>query len=205
MTKRGSTRSSSDAATTDRRSVSADIAPRRGACVKPWEKRPRGSPGPMPASAPHRVAREAVLTAFGPRRHAWRVRRTPPRILVATDVAAEGLDLHAAGRIVHVDLPWTATRLEQREGRLVRLGQEHRQVEVIVRLPAAAIERAFASHARVRRKRRLANVWLARTGKRRPRCPACQRGVRSSRLSRTTASRSPWLQCGCSATRALES
>ena len=79
---------------------------------------------------------------------------------MATDVAAEGLDLHAAGRIVHVDLPWTATRIEQREGRLVRLGQEHRQVEVIVRLPAAAIERAFAPHARVRRKHRLANGWL---------------------------------------------
>jgi hypothetical protein len=108
----------------------------------------------------HRVAREAVLTAFGPRRHAWQVRRTLPTVLVATDVAAEGLDLHAAGRIVHVDLPWTATRVEQREGRLIRLGQEHRDVEVIVRLPATAIERAFAPHARVRRKHRLANDWL---------------------------------------------
>ncbi|HEY8061750.1 MAG TPA: DEAD/DEAH box helicase [Gemmatimonadales bacterium] len=109
---------------------------------------------------PHRVAREAILTAFGPRRHAWRVRRTPPRILVATDVAAEGLDLHAAGRIVHVDLPWTATRVEQREGRLLRLGQQHRRVEVVIRMPAAAIERAFAPHARVRRKHRLAHAWL---------------------------------------------
>jgi hypothetical protein len=79
---------------------------------------------------------------------------------VATDVAAEGLDLHAAGRIVHVDLPWTAMRVEQREGRLIRLGQAHRQVEVIVRMPAMAIEQAFAPHARVRRKHRLANEWL---------------------------------------------
>ena len=110
---------------------------------------------------PHRVPREAVLTAFGPQRHAWRVRRRPPRILVATDVAAEGLDLHAAGRIVHVDLPWTATRVEQREGRLVRLGQKHDQVEVIIRMPAAAIERALAPHARLRRKHRLADEWLS--------------------------------------------
>jgi len=108
----------------------------------------------------HRVAREAILAAFGSRRQAWRVRRTPPRILVATDVAAEGLDLHAAGRIVHVDLPWTATRVEQREGRLLRLGQAHRQVEVVIRIPAAAIEQALAPHARVRRKHRLAHAWL---------------------------------------------
>ncbi|MGH7594315.1 MAG: helicase-related protein, partial [Gemmatimonadales bacterium] len=110
---------------------------------------------------PHRVAREAVLDAFGPRRAAWRVLRTLPRLLVATDVAAEGLDLHAAGRIVHIDLPWTATRLEQREGRLVRLGQQHDRVEVVVRMPAAAIEAALIPHGRVRRKRRLADEWLS--------------------------------------------
>src|ERR1019366_3277960 len=108
----------------------------------------------------HRVARDALLTAFGPHRGTWRVRREAPRMLVATDVAAEGLDLHAAGRIVHVDLPWTATRVEQREGRLVRLGQQHDNVEVVVRMPAAPIERALAPHARVRRKRRVADEWL---------------------------------------------
>ncbi len=109
---------------------------------------------------PHRVARDALLTAFGPHRGTWRVRREAPRMLVATDVAAEGLDLHAAGRIVHVDLPWTATRVEQREGRLVRLGQQHDNVEVVVRMPAAPIESALAPHARVRRKRRVADEWL---------------------------------------------
>lgn len=109
---------------------------------------------------PHRVPREQVLAAFGPHRTSWRVRRHPPRILVATDVAAEGLDLQAAGRIVHVDLPWTAARVEQREGRLLRLGQQHENVEVVVRLPATAIEVALAPHARVRRKRRLADEWL---------------------------------------------
>jgi superfamily II DNA or RNA helicase len=109
---------------------------------------------------PHRVGRDAVLAAFGPRRETWRVRREAPRMLVATDVAAEGLDLHAAGRIVHVDLPWTAMRVEQREGRLVRLGQRHANVEVVVRMPATPIESALAPHARIRRKHRLADEWL---------------------------------------------
>lgn len=110
---------------------------------------------------PHRLARGAILDAFGTRRAEWRLRRRTPQLLVATDVAAEGLDLQGAGRIVHVDLPWTATRLEQREGRLARLGQQHAHVEVVVRLPAPAIERAFAPDARVRRKRTLAEEWLS--------------------------------------------
>jgi hypothetical protein len=109
---------------------------------------------------PHRVPRPGILAAFGIDRPAWRLRRTLPRILIATDVAAEGLDLQSAGRVVHVDLPWTATRLEQREGRLLRIGQRHPDVEVMIRVPGSAIESALSPHARVRRKRRLADEWL---------------------------------------------
>jgi superfamily II DNA or RNA helicase len=109
---------------------------------------------------PHHVPRAAVLAAFGPDRAAWRIRRVAPRMLIATDVAAEGLDLQSAGRIVHVDLPWTATRIDQREGRLLRIGQQHPHVEVVVRLPGPSIEIALARHARVRRKRRVADEWL---------------------------------------------
>lgn len=111
---------------------------------------------------PHRLARQTVLEAFGTRRDAWRARRELPRILVATDVAAEGLDLQAAGCLVHVDLPWTAMRLEQREGRLLRIGQQHEAVRVVVRLPPPQMEAALESRARIRRKRSLSELWLAR-------------------------------------------
>jgi superfamily II DNA or RNA helicase len=61
-----------------------------------------------------------------------------PACLVVTDVAAEGLDLQRAARVVHYDLPWTPMRLEQREGRAVRLGSVHGEVEVVrFALPAA--------------------------------------------------------------------
>lgn len=110
---------------------------------------------------PHRMARELVLAAFGPRRNHWQARRQPPTLLIATDVAAEGLDLQAAGRIVHVDLPWTATRIEQREGRLLRIGQGHPDVEVIVRPPAPAIEAALLIAQHVRRKATLSERWLS--------------------------------------------
>lgn len=47
-------------------------------------------------------------------------------ILLATDAAALGLNLHAACRlVVNHDLPWSPMRLEQRIGRLDRIGQRH--------------------------------------------------------------------------------
>jgi superfamily II DNA or RNA helicase len=46
------------------------------------------------------------------------------RVLAATDVAAEGLNLHERCRLlVNLELPWNPTRLEQRIGRVDRLGQ----------------------------------------------------------------------------------
>ncbi len=107
-----------------------------------------------------RLARSQVLRAFGPQRGAWTLMRRAPRILITTDVAAEGLDLQGAGRVVHVDLPWTAMRVEQREGRLCRLGQQHDHVAVIVREPAAIIEERLAPRARVARKAEAAERWL---------------------------------------------
>jgi hypothetical protein len=54
----------------------------------------------------------------------------PLDILVATDVLSEGLSLRRAGIIVHLDVPWTLARLEQRVGRLRRLGSPHRSIHV---------------------------------------------------------------------------
>lgn len=80
-----------------------------------------------------RLNRNALFAAFGV--------GTGPRTLIASDVAAEGLDLQAAERVVHYDLPWTATRLEQREGRAARLGSRHAIVSVTRFDPPPALER----------------------------------------------------------------
>jgi len=109
----------------------------------------------------HRVSRAVVLEAFGPERAGWNAFRTPPTVLVATDVAAEGLDLQGAGRVVHVDLPWTAMRLRQREGRLLRPGQCHAEVEIVVRQPPRAIEAVLAPRARVDRKATVTERWMS--------------------------------------------
>jgi superfamily II DNA or RNA helicase len=63
-----------------------------------------------------------------------------PRVLIATDVAAEGLDLHRAERVVHYDLPWTPARLDQREGRACRAGAHHDHMEGVQFDPPPAVE-----------------------------------------------------------------
>jgi SNF2 family DNA or RNA helicase len=45
--------------------------------------------------------------------------------LVATDAAGEGLNLQAAYLMVNYDLPWNPNRIEQRFGRIHRIGQRH--------------------------------------------------------------------------------
>jgi superfamily II DNA or RNA helicase len=55
------------------------------------------------------------------------------RLLLATDAAAEGLNLHAHCRLViHYELPWTPARLEQRTGRVDRIGQARRVHEILL-------------------------------------------------------------------------
>ena len=45
---------------------------------------------------------------------------SPVRVLIATEVLAEGVNLQQAGILVHYDLPWNPTRLIQRNGRIDR-------------------------------------------------------------------------------------
>ena len=46
------------------------------------------------------------------------------RVLVSTEVASEGVDLQFCRVVVNYDLPWNPTRIEQRIGRIDRLGQK---------------------------------------------------------------------------------
>ncbi len=67
--------------------------------------------------------REEVKDAFNNPAH-------PMRLLVATDAASEGLNLQRSARnLIHWDIPWNPSRLEQRNGRLDRHGQA-REVRV---------------------------------------------------------------------------
>lgn len=50
--------------------------------------------------------------------------RTSQQICVATEAAGEGINLQFCRLMINYDLPWNPTRLEQRLGRIHRIGQE---------------------------------------------------------------------------------
>lgn len=56
------------------------------------------------------------------------VRNKQLKLLFGTDAASEGLNLQALGTLINLDLPWNPTRLEQRKGRIQRIGQEREEV-----------------------------------------------------------------------------
>lgn len=47
------------------------------------------------------------------------------QVLVSTDAGGEGIDLQSAHVMINWDIPWSLVRLEQRMGRLHRIGQRH--------------------------------------------------------------------------------
>lgn len=52
------------------------------------------------------------------------------KILVGTDAASEGLNLQTLSTLINLDLPWNPTRLEQRKGRIQRIGQVSDKVKI---------------------------------------------------------------------------
>jgi len=59
-----------------------------------------------------------------------KVSRRELRLLLGTDAASEGLNLQRLGTLINLDLPWNPTRLEQRKGRIQRIGQVRDEVYV---------------------------------------------------------------------------
>ncbi|WP_045875776.1 helicase-related protein [Pseudofrankia sp. DC12] len=86
---------------------------------------------------------------------------SPIRILVTGDVASEGVNLHAqCHHLVHVDIPWSLIRIEQRNGRIDRYGQQHPpQIAALALTPS---DEHFSGDVRVLEKL-LAKEHLAHT------------------------------------------
>ena len=60
-----------------------------------------------------------------------KVRDGEIRLVVGTDAASEGLNLQRLGTLINVDLPWNPTRLEQRKGRIQRIGQIRDEIYIL--------------------------------------------------------------------------
>lgn len=105
------------------------------------------------------IAVDEVVRAFDnaeSRTHA----AMPLSLLIATDVLSEGLSLRRAGVLVHLDLPWTMARLEQRVGRLRRLGSYHRMIAVYAIGPPVAARELMPVLRALQRKARVASVLV---------------------------------------------
>lgn len=61
------------------------------------------------------------------------------RVFLSTDAGATGLNLQSASYVINLDLPWNPAVLEQRIGRIYRIGQR-RNIQVINLVAAGTIE-----------------------------------------------------------------
>jgi superfamily II DNA or RNA helicase len=101
-----------------------------------------------------RLSRCDAIARFAPRATGAREPATAERIdlLIATDLLSEGVNLHDASVVVHLDLPWTSARIAQRVGRSRRLGALHLATSVYAFPPPAGAEALLRQEQRLRDK-----------------------------------------------------
>jgi hypothetical protein len=73
-------------------------------------------------------------------------------LLLTTDLLSEGVNLQDAEVVVHLDIPWTLARMEQRVGRVARMGSRHGRVHVHVLHPPRSAVVGLGNEMIVRRK-----------------------------------------------------
>jgi hypothetical protein len=73
-------------------------------------------------------------------------------VLVATDMVSEGLNLQDADAVVHFDLPWNPVRLQQRVGRVARMGSDRHRVDVWWFMPPPLLEDHLNLRRRIQQK-----------------------------------------------------
>jgi len=95
-------------------------------------------------------ARDLVKDHFDPNRKQGR--SDGVRILVTTDVLAEGINLHRSNIVINYDLPWNPTRVLQRVGRVNRVGAAHEKVHVFNFFPTAQSDLHLGLEASVKAK-----------------------------------------------------
>ncbi|MDF1514826.1 MAG: helicase-related protein [Anaerolineae bacterium] len=101
------------------------------------------------AGNPTRLARRFSPVSNG---YIFQTGEKPIRVLVATDVLAEGQNLQDCAIVVNYDLPWAIVRLIQRAGRVDRIGQLSETILVYLFEPAAGVEHIIRLRARLSRR-----------------------------------------------------
>jgi hypothetical protein len=100
------------------------------------------------------VTRREALERFAPIASGVKSPREIERIslLLTTDLLSEGVNLQDAGVVIHLDLPWTAARMEQRLGRIRRLSSTHSTVYAYGIRPSRSAELLIGLERTIRNK-----------------------------------------------------
>ena len=96
------------------------------------------------------LARDLIKDNFDPNKKQHQ--RDGIRILITTDVLAEGINLHRSNIVINYDLPWNPTRVLQRVGRVNRVGAEHAKVHVFNFFPTAQSDLHLGLEASIKAK-----------------------------------------------------
>ena len=149
------------------------------------------------------IARHELIATFAPKAHG----RPPPaaheriRLLLTTDLLAEGVNLQDAGVIVHLDLPWTHALRQQRVGRLARMGASHSFVDVHTFEPSMGADAVLRVVAALERKAGLHRQFVGGETA----APDAKRAARLSGADEATQLRDYWQawlrrddECRCS-------
>lgn len=82
----------------------------------------RGGEVSSPDGSWRRISRDDVKRRF---------REGSADVLLCTDAASEGLNFQFCGALINYDMPWNPMRVEQRIGRIDRLGQRYANIRVM--------------------------------------------------------------------------
>lgn len=95
------------------------------------------------------VARRLIKESFDPNYH---TQNDKIRILISTDVLAEGINLHRSNTVINYDLPWNPTKVLQRVGRVNRVGTVHQEIQVFNFFPTDQSEQEIGLEANIKAK-----------------------------------------------------
>jgi superfamily II DNA/RNA helicase len=97
----------------------------------------------------HSIARDIIKKNYDPTE---KESADDVRILITTDVLAEGINLHRSNILVNYDLPWNPTRVLQRAGRINRLGTQHPKIFIFNFFPTTQSDKHLGLEINIKNK-----------------------------------------------------
>ena len=96
--------------------------------------------------------RSDIINRFSPKANEYNLKNNEKeiRLLVSTDVLAEGLNLQDCDNIINYDLHWNPVRLIQRIGRIDRIGSENEKIYSYNFLPETELDKNLGLHEKLR-------------------------------------------------------